>query len=243
MSRSPRDLIARQGRDHEHEPFLYFEDQVVTFGELDRRVNRAASGLQACGAGPGTGVAIAMANRPEWLYVFFATQRLGAYAVPVNIALKGDSLRHVIGHSDASVVVCDAETRGLVRGVASATPRVKTLVNAGDLMTGAERDPGVTADPSAISAILYTSGTSGAPKGVVIRYRSFSRSFEPEGFRAAWAVLGPDPVSYTCLPLFHTNALRLTTYRALAMGQPVVLSRRFSASRFWDEIRPTCIRW
>ena len=237
MSRSARDLIARQARDHDREPFLYFEDQVVTFGELDRRVNRAASGLQACGAGPGTGVAIVMPNRPEWLYVFFATQRLGAYAVPVNTTLKGDSLRHVIGHSDASVVVCDAQTQARVRDVASATPEVKTVADAGDLMAGAERDPGIAADPSAISAILYTSGTSGAPKGVVVRYGSFSRSFEPEGFRTAWAVLGPDPVSYTCLPLFHTNALRLTAYRALAMGKPVVLSRRFSASRFWDEIR------
>lgn len=55
--------------------------------------------------------------------------------------------------------------------------------------------------------------------------------------RPGWAMLGPGPVSYTCLPLFHTNALKLTTYRALVMGRPVVLSRRFSASGFWDEIR------
>ena len=126
MSRSARDLIARQARDRGREPFLYFEDQVVTFGELDRRVNRAASGLQARGAGPGTGVAIVMPNRPEWLYVFFATQRLGAYAVPVNTALKGDSLRHVIGHSDASVIVCDAQTQARVRDVTSATPQLST---------------------------------------------------------------------------------------------------------------------
>ena len=237
MSQSPRDLIARQARDHNREPFLYFEDQVVTFGELDRQVNRAASGLQAHGAGPGTGVAIVMPNRPEWLYVFFATQRLGAYAVPVNTALKGDSLRHVISHSDASVVVCDPQTQTRVRDVASATPKVKAFAAVGDLMTGAERDPGITADPSAISAILYTSGTTGTAKGVVVRYGSFSRFFEPEGFKASWAVLGPDPVSYTCLPLFHTNALKLTAYRALAMGKPVALSKRFSASRFWDEIR------
>ena len=237
MSGSARDLIARQARDHGREPFLYFEDQVVTFGEFDRRVNRAASGLQARGAGPGTGVAIVMPNHPEWLYVFFATQRLGAYAVPVNAELKGDSLRHVIGHCDASVVVCDPQIQHRVLDVAGAVPKIETVVDAGDLMTGAERDPGVIADPSAISAIFYTSGTTGAPKGVVVRYGSFSRFFEPEGLKAAWAVLGPDPVSYTCLPLFHTNALKLTTYRALAMGKPVVLTRRFSASWFWDEIR------
>jgi carnitine-CoA ligase len=235
--RSARDLVACQARARDREPFLYFEDQVVTFGEFDRRVNRAASALQARGAGPGTGVAIVMPNRPEWLYAFFATQRLGAYAVPVNAELKGDSLRHVISHCDASVVVCDPQTQARVRDVAGAAPKVETFVDAGDLVTGAERDPGVIADPSAISAIFYTSGTTGAPKGVVVRYGSFSWFFEPEGMKAAWAVLGPDPVSYTCLPLFHTNALKLTTYRALAMGRPVVLSRRFSASRFWDEIR------
>ena len=84
---------------------------MVTLGELDRRVNRAASGLQTRGAGPGTGAAIVMPNRPEWLYLFFATQRLGAYAVSVNTELKGDSLRYVISHCDASVVVCDPQTQ------------------------------------------------------------------------------------------------------------------------------------
>jgi crotonobetaine/carnitine-CoA ligase len=81
--------------------------------------------------------------------------------------------------------------------------------------------------------LLYTSGTTGAPKGVVNRYQSSNL----EGIRLLGAMLQPDDVLYTCLPLFHANALLLSTVRALVLGYPLALSRRFSASRFWDEIR------
>lgn len=233
MTESLSQLIGRQARDHTDEVFLHFEDRTITFGELDRRVNRAANGLAALGVGPGVGVAIVMPNAPEWLFVFFATQRIGAYGVPVNISLKGEGLRHVIDHSDATFVVCDVDTKAAVCDVLDGTPKVKAVVTARELSSDTETDPGIAVDPDAISMILYTSGTTGLPKGVVARYRGFSA----EAFKPMWPLLGPDPVAYTCLPLFHANALALTTYRALAMGRPMVLSRRFSASRFWDEIR------
>lgn len=233
MADSLSGLIHRQALDHAGEVFLYFEDRTVSFDELDRLVNRAADGLVALGVGPDVGVAVVMANSPEWLFVFFATQRIGAYAVPVNISLKGEGLRHVIDHSDATVVVCDPDTLAAVTGVLDGTPKVKAVVTAAELSTGTEIDPGVAVDPGAVSMILYTSGTTGLPKGVVARYGGFNA----EAFKAMWPLLGPDPIAYTCLPLFHANALALTTYRALAMGRPMVLSRRFSASRFWDEIR------
>lgn len=236
-------VLAEQASAHGDEPFLYFEDQVISYAALDRSVNRVANGLAAWGIGPGRGVAIMMSNSPEWLFTYFATQKLGAYAVPVNIGLRGEGLRYVLHHCDAEVIVADADLAGIVDGLdgLDALSRRVSVGEGGppgwtpfaEVMAGSEDDPGVSIDPGAMSGILYTSGTTGVPKGVVSRYGGSNI----DGIRALGSLLAPDEVLYTCLPLFHANALMLTTLRALVVGRPMVLARRFSASRLWDDTR------
>ncbi len=241
-----RALIEAQAKALGDKPFLYFEDRVISFAELNRQVNRAANGLAALGVKTGVGVAIMMPNCPEWLFVYFAVQKLGAYAVPVNVALKGEGLRHVVDHSDSSILVCHADYVDAVQAVFSSLPKLSRIIidaaeaavpedwlPLAELMAASDADPEAEIEEDAISVILYTSGTTGAPKGVVSRYRAMN----VVGVRLLGGTLDPDSVLYTCLPLFHANALQLTTMRALAMGFPMALSRRFSASRFWDEIR------
>jgi carnitine-CoA ligase len=253
VSPSPATLagvIAEQARTLDDRPFLYFEDRVVSFAALDRQVNRAANGLARLGVGRGSGVAIMLPNTPEWLFVYFATQVLGAYAVPVNVALKGDGLRHVLDHSDSTVLVVHPDSLDALAGVRAELAKLRVVVvddtegapdhvqpagavTLSSVMDAPDTDPGVVIDPDAMCALMYTSGTTGAPKGVVNRYRGVNL----EGLRALGGFLAPDDVLYTCLPLFHANALWLTTQRALVLGLPMVLSRRFSASGFWDELR------
>jgi len=86
-------LIEAQAETLGDKPFLRFEDRVISFAVLNRQVNRAANGLAALGVKTGVGVSIMMPNSPEWLFVYFATQKLGAVAVPVNVGLKGEGLR------------------------------------------------------------------------------------------------------------------------------------------------------
>lgn len=244
------EVLVEQAAQLGDEVFLRFENEEITYRELNRNVNRVANGLTRLGVGSGTGVAILMGNSPEWLYVYFATQKLGAYAVPVNVALRGEGLRYVIDHSDSVVVVVDPERADAMQAVSEGTPGVRRVVVAerdtptdwvrpegsstlAELMDAPDDEPGARIDPSAISAIMYTSGTTGAPKGVVSRYERTNIA----GIRMLAGLLEPDEVLYTCLPLFHANALLLTCVRALVAGLPVVLTRRFSASGFWDEIR------
>jgi len=231
-------------------PYLLFEERVVSFAQLNRQVNRVANGLAKLGVGAGVGMSIMMPNAPEWLFVFFATQKLGAYAVPVNVALRGEGLRHVVDHSDSSILVCHPEYVDAIQEVRGSLPKLQHIVidttEAGpgyqppegwlrlsEVMDASEEDPCATVQQGAISGLMYTSGTTGAPKGVVQRYRPVA----PAGAGLGGGFYEPDEVLYTCLPLFHANALFLSAQRALVAGLTIALSRRFSASRFWDEIR------
>lgn len=235
------------------ETFLEFKDQAFTYREMDRNANRVANFLLSMGGGPGAGVAIIMKNSPRWLDVFFGLEKLGMYAVPVNVALRGDQLAHVLNNSDARFVVIDHDLLGHYHAVAEKLEKVKkVIVNAQrapegfmppvdmeDLgkaygMNSDDTKPPVAYDPDDLIAIMYTSGTTGLPKGVVYRYGTstvkmisiMSRFF-----------LNRDDAYYTCYPLFHANALFLTVTPALHAGCRVVLGERFSASRFWDDLR------
>jgi crotonobetaine/carnitine-CoA ligase len=242
-------LLEEQADSRGDAPYLLAADRVVSFAEMNRQVNRAANGLAALGAGAGTGVAIMLPNAPEWLCVYWGAQKRSAYAVPVNTGLVGESLRHVIDHSDSEILVVHPGCVDAITAIADGIPKIREFVldttehpdarvpegwrTLAEVMDASAENPGVAIDPSAISAIMYTSGTTGAPKGVVQRYRGVNT----EGLKLFGAFVQADDVMYTCLPLFHANALWLTCTRAMAVGAPVALSRRFSASRFWDEIR------
>ncbi len=243
-------VLEQQAQLLGEKPFLHFEDRVISYAELNRLVNRAANALRALGAKEGVGISIMMPNSPEWLIVYCASQKLGCYVVPVNVALKGEGLRHVIDHSDSSVLVCHPDYIEAIQAVAGGVARLERIiindseVEAGwcvpegwlplaKLMEASDENPGVAIDPEAISALMYTSGTTGAPKGVVNRYKSANIA----AVRMLGNMLQEDDVLYTCLPLFHANALFLSALRALVLGRPLALSRRFSARRFWHEIR------
>jgi carnitine-CoA ligase len=248
QSSYPAQILAERARSDGGRVFLLFENQNIRYAQMNERVNRVANGLRKLGIGGGDGVAIMMPNRPEWLYVFFAVQKLGAYVVPVNIALKGEGLSYIINHSEAKGLFVASELfdsvavirhgLGLLKHVVVDTseapagfslPKDATSLEA--LMAAPATEPDAAIDPNAIACLMYTSGTTGLPKGVVMRYRALGM------FGMFSGAYREGDILYTCLPLFHGNALFLTVMRALAGGFTVALSRRFSASRFWDEIR------
>jgi len=194
-----------------------------------------------------------LSNHPHFLDVFFAAQKLGAYAVPINTAIVGESLSYILEHSEVCAVVCDHETASRVADAAARIPRIVDIwVNTAEAPSGyappegtrpfADLEQGTVGDdenlgvsprPDAPSLLLYTSGTTGMPKGVVTPYAQ--QRVKAIGLMANVLCKGSDKL-YTCLPLFHANALLLTVMQALWVGIPIFLSKRFSASRFWREL-------
>ena len=233
--------------------FLEFKDQAFSYSDMDGNANRVANFLRSLGGGPGDGLAMIMKNSPRWLDVFFGLQKLGMYAVPVNVALRGDQLAYIIDDSDARFVVIDHDLLPHYTAIAGGLGKVeKVIVNA----QGAPREfvlpadaadlgeayapgsdaskPPVRYNPDDMMTIMYTSGTTGLPKGVVYRYGN--SSVKAISIMSRFFLNGDD-VYYTCYPLFHANALFLTVTPSLHAGCRVALGERFSASRFWDEMR------
>lgn len=246
-------LLQWAAQEHGQRPFLEYQSECISFDEMNRRANRVRANLQFNGLRSGKGVAIMMSNHPNFLDAFFAIQKLGAYAVPVNTALVNDGLAYILTHSEVSAIVCDheaAEKIAAVRDrltavqhiwvVTKEAPAGYQLPEGMENFTQLERgrltqadDLQSVPDPEAPSLLLYTSGTTGLPKAVVSPYGK--QRVKAIGILANLLAHRDDKI-YTCLPLFHANALLLSVMQCLWVGIPLVLSKRFSASRFWQEI-------
>lgn len=244
-------LLRRQAEEGPDRIFLISGGCAHSFREIDGMAESAARWLERMGYAAGDGLALMLENGPEFLSLYLATQRLGMYAVPVNTALVGEGLAHVVGDSLVDGIVLEESLLPVLRKALEGRIGVRDVFVNRDPKARGKRLPRGARDlgemrskpssvrgrprpsPDAVSTILYTSGTTGPPKGVLYKYGS-------DWLRKAGLmhrlIHNDDDVLYTCLPLFHANALFLTISAALWLGLPVVLSRKFSASRFWDEV-------
>jgi len=231
-------------------PFLYFQDQVVDFGALDKNANKAAHLFRECGVKKGDHVCLFLPNCPEFLYLWFGLVKIGGVIVPLNVNLRGDGLKYIINHCDAkwiivnerlydSYAVVENDLVGIEHRIwhSENAPPPKAFYCLNALMDLAEEKapPPVEIKDGDPLGIIYTSGTTGPPKGAMISHFNYINTGH------VWASdiidYREDDIFFTTLPLFHANAQMFTTIGSLVSGRPYVLRERFSASRFFDEMR------
>jgi len=243
----PNMLIQRA----EHQPF----DSLIQCGEVKRNgqemlaaVATTAHLLATQGVKPGDTVALMSNNRIELLDFILGCAWMGAVAVPINAASRGEQLRHVLHNCGARLVIGEAEFVPPILEIADTSELERFWVLPkpdGDLPPNTVRIaitpvPDVEATfaephpsyPSDTAAILYTSGTTGVSKGVECPQAQFywwGRNMSEQ------LMLTPDDVLYTNLPLFHTNALN-AFMQAVYSGASYVLGPKFSASKFWQNL-------
>jgi crotonobetaine/carnitine-CoA ligase len=220
----------------------------VTVGQLQLASLRVAAALRAWGIQPGERAAIMMSNSPEFLDAWFGVSRSGAIEVAVHSAYRGSLLEHILGESGARILFCDAEFVPRLAGLT--LPALERIVvhgepespapNGVELSTLAEamQDRPVGDLPaiggSDASCILYTSGTTGPSKGVVLPH---SANLALAHANIELMEYTSEDVLYTAFPLFHVNAKFTSVTSAMITGARLVLDERFSASRFWDTMR------
>ena len=222
-------------------PFIHFEELTWTWAEFDAQVVKIASLLIERGVGKGDRVGVIGRNSDAHVLMLFALARIGAIMVPVNPEFGVEEARYVLNHAEVSGVAASSETLSVAREACAGLVKapwfltldkpsdgVPSLGQAAETVAPCALPADITADDTVL--IVYTSGTTGFPKGAMHSQRSFITGGEAFVQRV---YLQPDDRVMIVLPLFHMNALFYSVAGTLAAGCRMIIVPRFSASTFW----------
>jgi long-chain acyl-CoA synthetase len=214
------DLVREAANATPDKAALLFHAQTITWSQLDARVSAVARGLQGLGLAAGDRVAIHLGNNPDFAAAYFGTLRAGLVALPVNTSYTPDELSHVVGDSGAALVITAfPELFGGARTVATGGDEWTALLaddTALDSVGGGEE----------LAVLLYTSGTSGRPKGAMLSHRALLANLSQSALIDP-PVVAPDDVLLLVLPLFHVFGLNAALGSVAWHGATGVLTERF----------------
>ncbi len=223
--------------------FLFSESDGRRFSytQFEQAVTRAARLMQSHGVAIGDVVSLLMPNSAEYIIAYFACWQLGALAGPVNSLLKEEEISFVMNNSAAKTILIHSEFRPRLENIRNDLPHLKSVIGFDDEAL-ATRDfanasstdlslSNIHLDDEAI--IIYTSGTTGKPKGCLLTHGNLIANARQI---SEWLQFTKDDRLLSIMPLFHMNAVSVTTLSALYAGGSTVVSPRFSASRFWQII-------
>ena len=227
--------------------FIEIAGQEITYSDFHRRCRSAATMFRDLGIGHGDRVCLFLPNVPEVLYTWFGLALIGGIAVTINTAYRRDEMAFILNNAEASALVAHDSLLDVATPAADTAPCVRHRLFVGDgapppgwskyaelLAQSAEITELPPVAPTDISMLQYTSGTTGNPKGVQVTHQMYVSA--GQGF-ALWTQAAPDDRFFTCLPYFHANAQYYSTMGTLASGATLIVQDRFSASRFWDQVR------
>ena len=226
----------------------------ITQGEISyramlERVERWRSDFAARGYGEGHRVGLLLQNRPVFVELWFALNALGVSVVPINPDLRLSELEYIIAHSEMNAAFVLAERQGEVESAACQAGRpIPVVTDAGDVPMpfGGER-PSVSGGASTECALLYTSGTTGQPKGCVLTNQYFLHC--GDWYRDAGGLIdlkADQERMITPLPLFHMNAMAVSLMAMLSVGGSLTMLDRFHPRSWWNSVqasRATCLHY
>ncbi len=256
-------LLRRHGTDPDiaPRPAVRFGDQVWTHGQLLEEAGKfAALYMSRLDPERPPHVAVLLDNTPDYVFALCGAALIGAALVGLNHTRRDEHLARDISYTDVQLVITEPRHQELLAPVVDGldlpggvlmssrfadgddpTPTLgESLADALAALPAHSGDPGGEPDISSLWALLFTSGTSAAPKAVCCTQRRLLTT----GNRMTMVLgVGPDDVGYVAMPLFHSNSLMVGLAPALVAGASVGLARKFSASRFLDDVRRYGATW
>lgn len=228
---------------HEHPDKLavIFEERCYTYKAFNERINRLANALQKRGAIKGDKIASLLYNCSEFAEISFALSKIGALSVPINFRLKDEEIGYIIDHSDASLIFFGPEFKETLSKLRPRLKRVKKAIQVGGnleyeelLSSSSPEEPSALVNDEDEHSIMYTSGTTGVPKGAVHTHKS--RIWNSLNMLVDTELRGADTFAITT-PLFHIAAGHTMLFSPLFIGATVLILRGFSLPEFFEVIQ------
>ncbi len=249
-NRTLRDLVEYRAHTTPDRLFVIFDDLEgnvtrLSYARFEQEVNRSANLLRTLGIEHGDKINLHLPNCLEFLYLWFGAAKIGAVIMPTNIASPAAELEYLLEHSESRLVFTQRPFLEVVTTACARCPRIEAVILCDGLCAGTEAldfralaaeasdaPPPGRPTPLDEAAILYTSGTTARPKGVLVTHANYIYA----GETVAKAIrLSPEDRHFVVLPLFHGNAQYYSTMSTLVTGGSMALMSRFSASRYFDK--------
>ena len=242
-------LLTKKSIEHPNKIFLRFRNCHYSYKEVDVITNRIANSLLDLGIKKGDKVAILLENCPEFIFSTFALAKIGAVAVPINTAQKGQLLIYQLDQSDCRMIIIGQSFMKELKVISNELEKLEMIIivgndnlmdlnitklNFSNLLNGKDSGIEKQVEYDELQAIMFTSGTTGSSKGVMITHKhclTFARDWI-----IANAYTNEDRL-YTPLPLFHAIAHTLGVIAVLLADSEISIVEKFSASKYWDDIR------
>ena len=238
-----KDLLAQRAATDPDRIFLKFKDDVYTIADINRAANKVANALLASGLAPGDRVGLMLSSHPDHIIAIFATMKAGLVRVPVNIHAKGDSLEHYFTSYDMAALIADAAYAEALEAAFETAPRPAMFWRGqqtpapdsyeAQVAAASDAEPDAVFGPDDVLALTPSSGTTGAPKGVLKSDRTL-RGGPMAVLNITDAKKGDVFLLWEAL---HHGAGVAVIISAVIGGVTLAMVERFSASGFWDDVR------
>ena len=237
MSFTLADIIREHAGATPAAPALTFEGVTWSFAELHERSSRTANALRLEGVGFGDRVAVLTKNAPEFYELIFACSKIGAILAGLNWRLAPPEISAIMKDATPTIVIVGPDEAGLINSDARGTAGLRRVITLGaeyDAFSagGDQTDPGVPGHADDVTLLVYTSGTTGKPKGVMLT--NHGMSFTPRLGAEVWG-MGRDSVNLVAMPMFHIGGIG-NGLGTMAWGGHTVLMRDVDAVKAIDNI-------
>lgn len=232
-------LLIKQANRYKNKSFLIYEDEDISYEAMQKQVNQTAHWLLNKGIQKGDTVAVFLSNSPRFYELWYACGAIGAVLLPINTASTPAELEYFLTHSESAALIYEEDLvseshikTALDKNLQFIQPcnidwmQEKQLFPDSDLMNKVA--------PTDVACIMYTSGTTAKPKGVLITHDNYLFAGHTS---VLYQQLNPDDRYLIFLPLFHANSQYYTSMATLVVGGTIVLLKRFSSSTFWDAVQ------
>lgn len=235
MSINLDENLKRSASNFQESIAYIYRDKIVTYGELNQQVDQLAAGLSAQGIGKGDGVALILGNSPEFLIAYYGVLRLGAFVVPINPLFTQGEISYILDNSQAKVVIAHVSVEQKLSDVKKQLENLKLVI-----YTEAENqewkwehlmEPSINIcgstyiDGEDLAVILYTSGTTGKPKGAMLTHRNLASNADSI---STLLELHENDRVVAVLPMFHVFCMTICLNAPIACGATVLIQPKFS---------------